>query len=580
MPGTGGSTKTNSGAEMKTFGIGGITLAMCVALLAPAALAQADWGAVTLSDSVVAFGSVATGVAHSHLLTLANHLDSAVEVTSAAFGSAVFTTDLTGLVPLEVPAHGTYDFHVYFTAGQNVDYSDVLLIDLDGGARSLAARVSASAQYPDTYYSVTQNKWAEQLKDVLTDLIDGHTALGYNAARDNMYGSIDNVGGWVTCVYTGRTAFFNTRAGANANNFNCEHTWPQSFSNSAEPMMSDIFHLYPTDVTANSMRADLDFGKVTTTSWTVGGSKLGTDSQGQQVFEPRDAHKGNVARTIFYYVIRYNGAYNQWQNAAKMEGWLRPWHVSDPPDAAEHARNESIYALQHNRNPFIDHPELVDRISSFFGTAVRTIAPEIAVAPLDVSLGTVSFDSTACYYIAVANSGDDTLRVTSVGSTDPDFTVGETSFTVAPGAYKYLSVCYTAGEVAGSDSTDIVIASNDASEPTVTVDVSVEVGAPAGVDGGGSADVARGEPRLYQNSPNPFVGLTTIAFNLPGSEEASLAIYNIRGRLVAQVFGAQMMSAGEHRVAFAGGGLPAGLYYYRLVVGGRALTKSMVLIGK
>ena len=202
-----------------------------------------------------------------------------------------------------------------------------------------------------------------------------------------MYASIDNVGGWVECVYTGRTAYFNTRAGATANGFNCEHTWPQSFSDEAEPMRSDIFHLYPTDETANSRRADLDFGIVTTVSWTVGGSKLGTDAQGQQVFEPRDVHKGNVARSHFYYAIRYNGLYNEYVNPTKMETHLRAWHVSDPVDSAEQARNQHIYTLQHNRNPFIDHPELVDRISSFFGTATRALAPEIAVAPVGGGYG-------------------------------------------------------------------------------------------------------------------------------------------------------------------------------------------------
>ena len=41
---------------------------------------------------------------------------------------------------------------------------------------------------------------------------------------------------------------------------------------------------------------------------------------------------------------------------------LIEWHNQYPPSAREKARNDSVYKLQYNRNPFTDHPELVNKI--------------------------------------------------------------------------------------------------------------------------------------------------------------------------------------------------------------------------
>jgi endonuclease I len=539
---------------------------------AGAAMAVGDWNAVSLSDTVLAFGVVTAGEPCSLGVTLTNDLTVPVEVTGAEFEEDVFSTDLAGVV---VPALGNHQFWVYFDSEQNVDYGDFLRITLDRGVRPLVAAVSAEVHYAGTYYSSTQNKWAEELKDSLTAIIDDHNSLGYNGARDEMYGNVDNDSGWVECVYTGRTAYFSTREGATANNFNCEHTWPQSFSGEAEPMKSDLFHLYPTDVTANSKRGSYDFGVVTSATWAQGGSKLGTDSEGQTVFEPRDVHKGNVARTHFYYIIRYNGAYNGYVDAAKMEAHFRTWHVTDPVDSDEMDRNEAIYALQYNRNPFIDHPELVDRISSFFGTATFDVGPEIAIAPEDVDLGTIEYDTTVHHYIAIVNSGNDTLHVSSITSTDPDFGVGPASMVLAPDSYGYVRVDYTSGETDVEDSTSVVIVSDDGDESPVEVPVTVVVLEGAGLD---RPDLDVADFRLSQNFPNPFTSQTVISFEVDSGVSVDLSIHNVRGQLVGRLLSDSWMTPGRHRVVFTGEGLSPGIYYYRLEAAGRVLTRRMVLL--
>ncbi len=557
---------------MKTRRFGAPAAVFAGACLLLCTGASADWNAISLSDSVVVFGAVNTGEVYSVQMSVTNLLGKPVEITGIGLDADVFSTDLT---PGELSPLVPRFFNVYFTSDHNVDYTGFLGIELDGGVRSLIVEASAEAHHPETYYSATQNKWAEDLKSTLTGIIDGHTSLGYTLARDHMYGHIDNVDGWVECVYTGRTAYFSTREGANANGFNCEHTWPQSFSGEAEPMRSDIFHLYPSDVTANSMRAALDFGVVTSATWTSGGSKLGTDSTGQTVFEPRDVHKGNVARTHFYYIIRYDGNYNEYTDCPKMEAHFRNWHIFDPVDSAEMERNEEIYALQDNRNPFIDHPEFVDRISSFFGTAVRMLEPEITVSPVEADLGTIGFDSTAYYHIAIVNGGDDSLHVSSITSTDPRFSVSRSTLGLAPKSYAYVWVSYTSGTTEADDTTTVLIASDDADEGLVEVPVTVHVTDLAGIDRGYAAPGVFG---LRQNRPNPFGGRTTIGFDLAVASEVGLSVYDPRGRLVSRLLDGARMTAGEHFVEFTAGWLPPGIYYCRLRACGRVDTRLMVLL--
>ena len=144
---------------------------------------------------------------------------------------------------------------------------------------------------------------------------------------------------------------------------NAEHIWPQGYFNSALPMVADLHHLSPTFVTPNGRRGNLKFALVSKAVYsTSSGSKLGKEG-----FEPTDAVKGNVARALFYFIGRYSDKnirqgmdYNSfWTNNVPM---LLEWNRQDPPDANERRRNDLVEEFQGNRNPFIDNPELADRI--------------------------------------------------------------------------------------------------------------------------------------------------------------------------------------------------------------------------
>jgi hypothetical protein len=144
---------------------------------------------------------------------------------------------------------------------------------------------------------------------------------------------------------------------------NVEHIWPQAFFKSALPMVSDLHQLAPAFPTPNARRANFRFARVAHPVYsTLSGSKLGSEE-----FEPADAVKGNVARAVLYFVVRYydksirNGVDYPDFWASRVEMFLE-WNRQDPPDENERRRNGLIQAFQGNRNPFIDDPSLADQI--------------------------------------------------------------------------------------------------------------------------------------------------------------------------------------------------------------------------
>lgn len=237
--------------------------------------------------------------------------------------------------------------------------------------------VAALSGAPANYYAAAQGKTGVALIAALQGIVSKHKNLGYTGARDVMFGTLDDPTDTdtVACVYTGFTVT-GVRNSATAykdgQGLNTEHTWPQSLGATAAAK-SDLHHLFPTEVKTNGARSSHPFGEVRNATHyfprlEVGASKskLGTNSSGKLVFEPRDEHKGNVARAIFYFytVYGFNGSANL-ENFRIEHDTLLKWHQLDPVDDAERRRNDGIYAAQGNRNPYIDHPEYVQRVGRF-----------------------------------------------------------------------------------------------------------------------------------------------------------------------------------------------------------------------
>ncbi|HAG91358.1 MAG TPA: hypothetical protein DCL41_05775 [Bdellovibrionales bacterium] len=150
------------------------------------------------------------------------------------------------------------------------------------------------------------------------------------------------------------------------NVFNVEHTWPQSrFSKkfSVGFQKSDLHILYGASKTANTSRGNDQFANIQTEKDAICPSVRRGWARGDReeiFFEPPVEHRGNVARALFYFSVRYKLSISKIEEES-----LRRWHREDPVDDADRVRHEEIFKVQKDRNPFIDHPELVDMISDF-----------------------------------------------------------------------------------------------------------------------------------------------------------------------------------------------------------------------
>jgi len=169
--------------------------------------------------------------------------------------------------------------------------------------------------------------------------------------------------------------------------YNREHSFPNSWfgGNKSHIAYADLFHLYPTDGYVNNKRSNYCFGENNGESYKSNGGfcKLGkctyAGSGVPTCFEPNDIYKGDFARTYFYMVTRYENEIVSWfQQYGNKEGvsetlagnkypgltqWqvnmFLEWSAKDPVSAdKEIPRNQAVYGIQKNRNPFIDYPGL------------------------------------------------------------------------------------------------------------------------------------------------------------------------------------------------------------------------------
>ena len=251
------------------------------------------------------------------------------------------------------------------------------------------------------YYASIGSETCGALKTALYNLIKGHTSISYGSLWTHYKTTDDhlNDAGNKTIVWdmysdnpTGSEnefTFVTNQCGTYAGEGSCynrEHSFPKSWwgGSTSPSQYTDIFVVVPADGWVNSVRNNYPFGEVlagTENQITNNGSKLGNSAinipgYSGKVFEPIDAYKGDFARGYFYMATRYENVIGGWEgNTVESnsvldgssfpvyEPWvinmLLSWHNSDPVDQKEIDRNEAIFGIQGNRNPYIDHPEYV-----------------------------------------------------------------------------------------------------------------------------------------------------------------------------------------------------------------------------
>ena len=235
--------------------------------------------------------------------------------------------------------------------------------------------------------------YGEDLRDSLVAHYKPSITLGYDGARDFMFGILDNENDSVKCVYSGYTIYLdptsplNPRTVAYNAGLDTEHSWPQSLGADGQAR-SDLHHLFPTKRNVNSDRGNLPFNFIPTENadrWFRLGQIINTPPSSPPIqfveeysrvefnvnFETRDDHKGNVARAMFYFYTMYKEQSDQNFFEVQKEV-LRVWNSLDPVDANEQQRNLSIADNQDGKiNPFIQDTTLIGRL--YFGvTAIFT----------------------------------------------------------------------------------------------------------------------------------------------------------------------------------------------------------------
>jgi len=252
--------------------------------------------------------------------------------------------------------------------------------------------VSLFAQIPSDYWDGTDGLTGDALKQKLHDIISAN--VDYQSYTPGVWDAF-----YTTDVHPGTDQIWDMygepaytytvgddqcgTAYGEGDCYNREHSFPKSWfgGSTSQGPGTDLHHIFPTDGYVNSRRSNYPYGDVADAYWTSqNGSKLGTCANSNYdgtVFEPRDEYKGDFARALFYMATMYKDELPQWvadysadfdidvvfQADGSFQPWyydmMYQWHKDDPVSQKEIDRNNAIYNIQGNANPYISHPEWV-----------------------------------------------------------------------------------------------------------------------------------------------------------------------------------------------------------------------------
>lgn len=385
--------------------------------------------------------------------------------------------------------------------------------------RKLASLLIASAWMlngvaaePTGYYTSCEGYHGQALLSALSSKIASHTNVGYDGLW-NVYKDSDmRPDGTLWDIYTTKAwpASFSKCGNYKliGDCVNREHSLPKSWwGKGTSAQYSDAYHLYPTDGKVNGQRSNFPYGECS------GGKRLPNNGNVRAlgrlgsstfpgysgtVFEPDDEYKGDLARTYFYMATAYNSQIGRWTEGngnqflagnsyPVFKTWslelLLKWHRQDPVSQKEIDRNEGIYRHQKNRNPYIDHPELVEYIwgtkNTVDWTLNATADPEI-VSPTEgtvIAVGTTATGVTRSRKVAVKGASlTEAITLTVTGS---GFSVSPTSVSAAD-ANKGTEVTVSYRSTATGNAGGQLILRSGSVTRAVTLTASAVDGIPAG----------------------------------------------------------------------------------------------------
>ena len=298
--------------------------------------------------------------------------------------------------------------------------------------------------YTGSYYdNLTTDLEGSAFRQELAELItDTHTKYTSYSGLANAFKVADadpDNNGNVIWFYTGTSVPF-SGFGGSVGATNREHVWPKdggdAFPEKSGPG-SDAHHLRPTEQSLNSTRGSKNFDEVAQTSANIvkenGSSSYGNSAYGADAlcyssgsfFYPAKGYRGATARILFYMQTRWGDQYNynlefvDGAGSSKTIGkisTLLKWHLEEPPTEEEIRRNEAVFGLQGNRNPFIDHPEYAAQIYCYDGESYNNALQQVLAESDDPygNLNTAVLESLAISPSTVTISVGDTYALTAV----------------------------------------------------------------------------------------------------------------------------------------------------------------------
>ena len=320
---------------------------------------------------------------------------------------------------------------------------------------SIAVLMTATVAYADApagYYNGISGLKDAALKNKLYEIISNHSTNDYNGLfRESFcYTDVRDDGSWWD-MYSNEKRYVRT----GWSGMNREHSFPKSWWGGDQTIgaYTDLNHLYPADAEANTAKLNYPLGEVSSTGidFDNGVTKVGNPVSGQgggarYVFEPDDEYKGDFARTYFYMVTCYQNL--SWKYTyipmsgtyPSMQGWaielLLKWHRQDPVSDKERNRNDAVYKLQYNRNPFIDYPNLVEYIwGSMKGQAytdadLPPIGDGTLISPEDnstVNFGEIVYGDATSVTIPIRGQLSADLSLRLYGTNASDFSIPVTT---------------------------------------------------------------------------------------------------------------------------------------------------------
>lgn len=251
--------------------------------------------------------------------------------------------------------------------------------------------VTAVADYPAGYYDRLEGLCGIALRKAAKQIVASHTVVDYGADTWSAFEKTD------THMVNGKLVWWDMYSDSeipvsagrpNSTVMNIEHSVANSWwGKTKNDAYKDLFHLNPSDSKANSAKGNFPLGEISGTPTYdngvtfVGPPKSGMGGGCSKVYEPADVYKGDFARVFFYMFTVYDNIswksfsgsgsgvgtmYSVSGGEAELSTWayemMLRWAADDQVSEKETDRNDAIYGIQHNRNPFIDLPTLARHI--------------------------------------------------------------------------------------------------------------------------------------------------------------------------------------------------------------------------